>query len=153
MTDGVGNGAGASPQALYSLPSYPSLPGAYFMNRLHTQSGAGFIPLLLIIGILVLLGTVGLRLFPVYAEYWNVMSIVKDVAGEPGAASKNSRQLWTDVNRRFQINAVDNVERDHVTVEQQGSGQVLRVQYEVRTPMIANVDAVVSFDRSFPLVD
>lgn len=123
------------------------------MNRLHTQSGAGFIPLLLIIGLLVLLGTVGLRLFPVYTEYWNVMSIVKDVASEPGAADKNARQLWTDVNRRFQINSVENVDRDHVTLEQQGGGQVLRVQYEVRTAMIANVDAVVSFDRAFPLAN
>ncbi|ANB03872.1 DUF4845 domain-containing protein [Ectothiorhodospira sp. BSL-9] len=123
------------------------------MKTLHSQSGAGFIPLLLIIGILVMLGTVGLRLFPVYMEYWNATSIVKDVASEPGAANKNARQLWTDVNRRFQINSVDNVQRDHVTVEQQGGGQVLRVQYEVRTPMIANVDAVVSFDRSYPLAD
>ncbi|MCG5500529.1 DUF4845 domain-containing protein [Ectothiorhodospira lacustris] len=121
------------------------------MNRMNRQSGIGLIGFLVIVGLLVVIGTVGLRLFPVYTQYMTVISVMKDVSAESGAAGKNIRVLWGEMDRRFQINGVTHVTRDDVTIVEQGGVRSLRVSYEVRTPMIANVDAVVGFDRSFTL--
>jgi hypothetical protein len=126
------------------------------MNRLHTTSihgerGIGLIPLLLIAAVLVIFGTVGLRLFPIYTEFMTVNSILQDVAGEGGGATRSSRDIWNAVERRFTINGVDSVRRDNITIETRGDNRFIKLDYEVRTNMIANVDAVVRFEREYRL--
>ncbi|OOG27212.1 DUF4845 domain-containing protein [Thioalkalivibrio denitrificans] len=120
-------------------------------SGVHRQRGIALIPLLLIAAVLVIFGTVGLRLFPIYTEFMTVNSILKDIAAEGGAHSRSARELWGAADRRFQINSVDNVGRDHVTIEQRGEQRYLKLDYEVRTNMIANVDAVVRFEREYRL--
>jgi hypothetical protein len=125
------------------------------MNGLHNrafrgQKGIGLIPLFLIAAVLVIFGTVGLRLFPIYSEFMTVNSVLKDVAAE-GGPNRGMREIWNSIERRFQINSVDNVRRDNVKVEQRGQQRILMLDYEVRTNMIANVDAVVRFQREYPL--
>jgi hypothetical protein len=125
------------------------------MNGLHYrafrgQKGIGLIPLFLIAAVLVIFGTVGLRLFPIYSEFMTVNSVLKDVAAE-GGPNRGMREIWNSIERRFQINSVDNVRRDNVKVEQRGQQRILMLDYEVRTNMIANVDAVVRFQREYPL--
>jgi hypothetical protein len=123
---------------------------AIHSRAFHGQRGIGIIPLLIIAAVLVVFGTVGLRLFPIYQEFMTVNSILKDVAAE-GAANRSMREIWGAASRRFQINSVDSVRQDHLKVEQRGEGRVLLLNYEVRTNMIANVDAVVRFDKEYPL--
>lgn len=125
------------------------------MNGLHNrairgQKGIGLIPLFLIAAVLVIFGTVGLRLFPIYSEFMTVNSVLKDVAAE-GGPNRGMREIWNSIERRFQINSVDNVRRENVKVEQRGQQRILMLDYEVRTNMIANVDAVVRFQREYPL--
>jgi hypothetical protein len=127
------------------------------MNGLHNrafrgQRGIGLVPLFLIAAVLVIFGTVGLRLFPVYTEFMTVNSVLKDVAAE-GGPNRNIREIWNSIERRLQINSVysDHVRRENVKLEQRGQQRVVVLDYEVRTNMIANVDAVVHFQREYPL--
>jgi hypothetical protein len=46
--------------------------------------------------------------------------------------------------------ASDNIERNDIQIKRQDGVQV-RVAYEVRRPMVANIDVVVSFDRTVTL--
>jgi hypothetical protein len=120
-------------------------------QRFSRQRGIGLIAVLLIAAVLVIFGTVGLRLFPIYSQFMTVNSVFKDIAAEGGAGSRTMRELWTSAERRFTINQVDHVKREHVTVERRGEHRFLILDYEVRTNMLANVDAVVSFNREYRL--
>jgi hypothetical protein len=114
------------------------------------QRGIALIPLLFVAAVLVIAGTVGLRLFPIYQEFMTVNSVLKDVAAE-GAANRSMREIWGATSRRFQVNSVDNVRQEHLKLEQRGDKRVIVLDYEVRTRMISNIDAVVSFKKEYPL--
>jgi hypothetical protein len=43
------------------------------------------------------------------------------------------------------------VKKEHVKVERQGSTTIVRVSYEVRIPLMGNLDAIVSFDDTVEL--
>lgn len=121
------------------------------MNGFRRERGIALIPLLLIAAVLVIFGTVGLRLFPIYTQFMTVNSILKEISAEGGSHSRSSRELWRAADRRFQINGVDHVSQDNITLEQRNEQRYLKLEYEVRTKMIANVDAVVSFEREYRL--
>ncbi|WP_026185939.1 DUF4845 domain-containing protein [Thioalkalivibrio thiocyanodenitrificans] len=122
------------------------------MKRLpgfRRERGVSLIALLLIAAVAVIFGTVGLRLFPIYTEFMTVNSILKDISGEGGEQARNVRDIRRAADRRFQINGVDHVSRDNITLEQRGEQRFILLEYEVRTNVIANVDAVVSFEREY----
>lgn len=114
------------------------------------QRGIALIPLFFIAAVLVIFGTVGLRLFPIYQEFMTVNAVLKDVAAE-GGPNRTMREIWGATSRRFQVNSVDNVRQEHLKLEQRGDKRVIVLDYEVRTKMISNVDAVVSFKKEYPL--
>jgi hypothetical protein len=83
-----------------------------------------------------------------YMQYWTVRSIVTDVAAAPGAAQRTPQQIWNDINRRLAINSIyQNVERENISFEEDGSGRYMLLNYEVRRSFIGNLDLVATFTR------
>lgn len=83
-----------------------------------------------------------------YIQYWSVRSIVTDVAATPGAAERSPQQIWNDINRRLAINSIyENVERENISFEEDGSGRYMLLDYEVRRTFFANLDLVAQFNR------
>lgn len=116
----------------------------------HSQRGLtllGFIAVLVIVAIFAL---VGMRLFPIYSEYYNVVgameSLKKDVQIDTKAPSE-IKQLFF---RRLYVNYVESVKPKNVLVSRSG-GLHIRVKYEVRRPMVGNLDVVASFDKTVQL--
>lgn len=74
---------------------------------------------------------------------------MQDVAAQPGAAEKSERELWREMNRRFQINSVyDGIEEDDFSVTEEGDRRHMHLEYEVRREFLGNVDVVARFSRS-----
>ncbi|MFO8153386.1 DUF4845 domain-containing protein [Thioalkalivibrio sp.] len=83
-----------------------------------------------------------------YIQYWTVRAIVTDVAATPGVAERSPQQIWNDINRRLAINSIyENVERENVSFEEDGSGRYMLLDYEVRRTFFANLDLVAQFNR------
>lgn len=83
-----------------------------------------------------------------YIQYWSVRAIVTDVAATPGAAERSPQQIWNDINRRLAINSIyENVERENISFEEDGSGRYMLLDYEVRRTFFANLDLVAQFNR------
>ena len=83
-----------------------------------------------------------------YMQYWTVRAIVTDVAAAPGAAERTPQQIWNDINRRLAINSIyENVERENISFEEDGSGRFMILDYEVRRTFFGNLDLVAKFNR------
>jgi len=83
-----------------------------------------------------------------YMQYWTVRAIVTDVAAAPGAAERTPQQIWNDINRRLAINSIyENVERENISFEEDGTGRYMLLDYEVRRNFFGNLDLVAKFNR------
>ena len=95
------------------------------------------------------------KLFPVYAENYAVKSALSDLPGDKRlqdlrATITGKRQIEDTLSRRFSVNDVKRVNlRNDLKIIREEDGKGLRViiQYEARVHMMANIDAVVSFDE------
>src|SRR5688572_31699606 len=91
----------------------------------------GFLMVLFVVGIFAF---VGFKLFPVYMEYYSVVSDMRGVAAEPGIAQAEPNTVRDKLFRRFYISYVTSVKAENVKITRD-KGYNLRVTYEVRRPL------------------
>ena len=104
----------------------------------------GFLVVLMVVGFFAYLG---MRLFPVYSEYYSVTSAMRGLAKEPGVRSLSADAIRQRFDKRLYTSYVESVKPNNIRVTTQGTPQI-RVRYEVRGPLFGNLEFVVTFDRT-----
>jgi len=107
----------------------------------------GFLMVLMVGGFLVF---IGIRLFPVYSEYYSVVQAMKGVQAEPGVANMSPANIRKLLGRRFFVSYVENVKPENITISHK-DGYTLRIAYERRVDFMYNIDFVVTFDKTVEL--
>ena len=118
----------------------------------RTQSGMtliGFIFVLAVVGVFVY---TGMKVIPMYSEYYGVKQAMKGMSLEPGINNASPDRIRNLFFRRLYVNYSEHVEAKHLKIERIPGGWKLSVKYEVRTPLIANLDVIGNFDATQELV-
>lgn len=111
------------------------------------QSGITLIGFLMVLVILGFFAFMAMRLFPVYSEWYSVVTAMKGLAKEPGIATMSTDQIRSRFDRRLYTSYVNSVKPNNVRITTHGGPQI-RVRYEVRQPFIGNLEFVATFDRT-----
>ncbi|MBP6533722.1 MAG: DUF4845 domain-containing protein [Arenimonas sp.] len=118
----------------------------------RSQQGITLISFILILALVGFFGFIGMRLFPVYSEYYSAVNDIKAVTQTAGVEKESMEKIRDHLYRRFQISYVESIDlQKHVKMFKDQDGKTLHLQYEVRRPMMYNLDFVAKFDRKFPL--
>jgi hypothetical protein len=112
----------------------------------RTQSGITLLGFIIVLGVVGLFAYIGMKLFPMYSEYYSVKSALKSLANEPGIANTNPAKIKDLFFRRLYISYSENVQPENVKITRIDSGWQMDVKYEVRKPLIYNLDVVGKFD-------
>ena len=93
---------------------------------------------------------IGAKLLPMYTEFMAVKAAMVQVQNTPGSARLTPEQVWKILDRTFYTSYVDSVQRTDMQLVRQ-NGYFLRIAYEVRKPLVYNLDVVAKFDHSVEL--
>lgn len=112
--------------------------------RRHQQGMTltSFIVVLAVVGVFVYMG---MKLIPMYSEYFAVKKAVESMAREPEMASNPPEKIKDLFFRRMEVDYVGNIKPENVKVARKDAGWIMTVDYEVRRPLIANLDVVGHF--------
>ncbi|MEZ5544928.1 MAG: DUF4845 domain-containing protein [Lysobacteraceae bacterium] len=119
------------------------------MSRLRAQSGItlmGFIIVLAVVGFFAFLA---MKLFPVYQEYFAVVSDMNGLSAEAGVSAKSPAEIRALLDRRFNVSYVESVKPEHIIVDKKTN--TLQIKYEVRRELMYNLDFVAKFDKTVTL--
>ena len=111
----------------------------------RTQRGMtliGFIITLAVVGVFVYMG---MKTIPMYSEFYAVKQALNGLASEPGVTGYDPAKIKDLFFRRLYISYADNIKAEHVKVVRKDAGYLMTVEYEVRKPLIANLDVVGKF--------
>ena len=112
------------------------------------QGGLSLLGFLVVLAVVGFAAYVGMKLFPMYQEYYSVRSAMKGLANEPGVADMDPAKVQDLFFRRLYINYSENVKPQNVKFERTDGGWNMRVNYEVRRPLVGNLDVVGRFDST-----
>ncbi len=117
------------------------------MMKFHKQKGLTIMGFLMVLAVILFFAFVGIRVTPIYLEYYSVVSAMDGVAAERGSARFSPFEIKRKMLDRLYLSyATDNITEKNIRVIRRNGVQV-RVTYEVRKPMFGNLDIVASFDR------
>jgi hypothetical protein len=116
------------------------------------QQGMTLMGMIMVISVLGIFGYCGMKVFPMYSEYWSVKEAMEEVAQTPKMATAGRAKVLDLLYRRFNISFVESVKSEHITVDTK-RGAVLTIKYEVRRPLAYNLDVVGKFEHSVTLAN
>jgi hypothetical protein len=120
-----------------------AITGERQMNR--KQSGMTLIGFIIVLGVAGVFAYCGMKVFPMYTEYFSVKQALDGMSKEAGLATESPAKIKDLFFRRLYVSYVESVEQKDVKVERTGDGYIIKVAYEVRRPLISNLDVVGNF--------
>jgi len=111
------------------------------------QSGMTTLGLIILAVFVGLFFFAGIRLTPVYLNYFKVVGVVEGVTREFDGANATRADIRTSISRRFDIESVGVITAKDVKVTAVGSGFEVAATYSHKSPFVSNVSFVVDFDK------
>lgn len=99
--------------------------------------------------------TVGFSIAPAYITNYTVQETIRNLQNEPELSSMSPYDIRRSVERRFDVNQINVIQavcrrKDEpcLKIEKTKSELVIDGNYEVRVPVMGNVDAVIKFENN-----
>ena len=116
-------------------------------NPPKRQRGMTFISWLLVLGIAGGIAAIALTLIPIYLEHYSIKHVLVQFEDERDLDKMSTTEVRALMHKRLKINGVyDFNVKENLKVERDKGRVTVRVLYEVRKPVLGNVDLVVHFD-------
>lgn len=118
------------------------------MSRLNKQSGissAGWL-LILMLGAFALLSF--FRMGPAYLDNYYIREALRALAAESEDINNMpKREIRSKLNKYYTINGIRGEATKALEIERLRNKQVINVNYEIRVPLIYNIDVVMKFNN------
>lgn len=102
----------------------------------------GFVIVLAVAGLFVY---VGMKLVPMYTEYYSVKKALASLANEDGVANLAAPEVKERLFKRLYMSYALGIKKEDVKIERYETSWNIIVDYESRRPLIANLDVVGKF--------
>ena len=115
------------------------------------QRGASMWMVMVVLGILGFGLVFGLKLIPLYMDWWTVEKAVAN-ALQAGAESSSKREITTAIVRRLDIDGVYNMTESNLSefmsISKKGNKVTVDIDYEGRAVLVGNVSIVAHFVKT-----
>lgn len=119
------------------------------MKTLKKQRGLSFLAWLIILSMAGVMAITGLKLTPIYIQYYTIAKILEQMETEPGLKGVTQQEILASFRKRLDISQIDLDKKDYkVTRIEGGRGYLIEVVYEERRSLFGNLSIVASFERS-----
>ncbi len=112
-----------------------------FRRRERGMTTIGLIIMVCFVGLFVY---AGIRLVPVYLQYFNVL---KSVEGLKADVDGGPARMRIALEKRFAIEDISDLDYKDIEITKNGSAYDLHIAYDAQTPFVGNVGFVVHFDH------
>ncbi len=113
------------------------------------QRGLTFISLVFVLGLIAFFTLLVLKIAPIYFNHSKVVNALKAVEESTDIASQSRSQILTSLDKRFNMNYVEHVTKDDITVIAQPGYVKIDIDYERVEPIMGNLSVLVEFHEGF----
>ncbi|MFC1684668.1 DUF4845 domain-containing protein [Pseudomonadota bacterium] len=119
------------------------------LKKQRGMTGLGWLTVLFLIGFFAFLA---LKLIPIYLEHHSIKSVIMSLNQEPQITKKSPAEVRKLILKRLKINSVYDFKKEYLKIKKGGGVMTVSVVYDVREPMIGNVDILVAFKEKVEFV-
>lgn len=100
--------------------------------------------LLMLLGAVAVL-TLAVKLIPAYIDNWTLDKALERVAEDREVRNLSNREIGERIQKQLNIEGLTKFDMNKVRIQREQGRLQISAEYEVRTPIVHNIDAVISF--------
>jgi len=116
------------------------------MNLFKYQQGLAFLPLVFTITLLFVGISLTIKIVPVYINHSKVVAMLDQFKQETSGEKKSEFDIKSTLTKRININNIDNIAQDDITLSKQGSAFKVMISYEVVKKIYGNLSVLIEFN-------
>lgn len=124
------------------------------MNKsLYKQRGLSYTGWLFAIAVVASIGVMAFRIIPVYLQHATVLTIIETLQTEPDIGRKSRAEIRSILSKRFDMNSVTSVSAQDVAITKKKDHMFIELNYEVKEPVIHNMEILMTFSDEIELAN
>lgn len=127
------------------------MPARQWVGRNGRQRGMTVIGMLLLIVVIAFVALIGMKVVPMYIQYFSIKSTIENVRKEPLLAQMTTSDIQNAIQKRFDIGYVDNISARDLKIRNERSGRVLDLIYQDERSLFYGLYVVLKVNESIPL--
>ncbi|CDI01858.1 conserved hypothetical protein [Candidatus Competibacter denitrificans Run_A_D11] len=117
----------------------------------NRQRGMTVIGMLLLIIVIAFIALIGMKVVPMYIQYYSIKSTVESIRKEPQLAQMSAQDIHNGIQKRFDIGYVENIKASDLKVRNDRSGRVIDLVYQDERELFYKLFVVLKVNESIPL--
>ena len=117
-------------------------------NKIKKQKGLTLISLLVMISIAIFIVITVVKLVPSYIENFSVESSLVSIASDINTKKIKPKDIKSRLIKRLEFNNVKHITDENIMISGGEDQSTLSITYEVRKPILGNIDFVMKFNNS-----
>ena len=120
-------------------------------GKVGEQRGMTVIGMLLLIVVIAFIALIGMKVVPMYIQYFTVKSTIDSIRKEPQLVQMSPIDIQNAIQKRFDIGYVDNISARDLKIRNDRSGRVLDLVYQDERDLFYGLSVVLKVDEAIPL--
>ncbi len=112
------------------------------------QRGMSFFMLIFVLAVSAFVLLMGLKLFPVYSQYFNIKSVFKGMAASEEVRSGTVADIRKSFDRRATIGYVEDITADDLEITKEGGETIVTAAWQKKIPLFTGYTLVVDLNVS-----
>jgi cell division protein FtsL len=110
------------------------------------QQGLAFIPLVFTLTLLFIVISLTAKIVPVYLNHNKVVAMLEQLKQETANEKKTESDIKSSLTKRININNIDDIAQDDITLNKQGNVFKVFINYEVVKKIFGNMSVLMEFN-------
>lgn len=127
------------------------MPVRQWVEQNERQRGMTVIGMLLSIVVIAFVALIGMKVVPMYIQYFSIKSTIENIRKEPLLAQMTTSDIQSAIQKRFDIGYVDNISARDLKIRNERNGRVLDLIYQDERSLFYGLYAVLKVNESIPL--
>lgn len=127
------------------------MPVRQWVEQNERQRGMTVIGMLLLIVVIAFAALIGMKVIPMYVQYFSIKSTIENIRKEPLLAQMTPSDIQNQIQKRFDIGYVDNIKARDLKIRNERSGRVLDLIYQDERSLFYGLYVVLKVNESIPL--
>ena len=86
--------------------------------------------------------------FPIYVDHFAIKRVLSNLEEEVDTLKKTKKEIKITIMKRMNMNSVTTMQQKDIKISKKRGVLTIRIEYEVRAPLVGDIDGVVHFDDS-----
>ncbi len=117
----------------------------------YKQRGLSYTGWLLAIAIVAVIFVMAFRIVPVYLQHATVITIIESLQAEPDISRKSRAEIRKLLAKRFNMNMITGVSGQDITINRKNRQMFIELNYQVKQPVIHNMEVLMTFSDEIEL--